>query len=161
MNCEDELKEAVILAWVGDKESVNKIAKECIKDLSSFRSALKEISKIKGEVNRDFEIPKKLRDAGITTEDLLGLALLRLARRVSLTADLKPNYDGNVIYSIIDVGSKKILRGYCKGCKGFRYFLLKENIGFVVEYDEIIYAEFIQGDGKSVIDEIKKEISLR
>ncbi|BDC18291.1 hypothetical protein [Acidianus sp. HS-5] len=158
MNCEEELKEAVILAWVGDKEGVNKITKECIKDLSSFRSIIKEVSKIKGEVNRDFEIPKKLRDAGITTEDLLGLALLRLSRRISLTVDLKHNYDGRMIYSIIDVGSKKILRGYCKECRGFHYFLLKENIGFAVEYDKIIYAEFLQGDEKSVVSEIEKEI---
>ncbi len=157
MNCEEELKEAFILAWIGDKDGVNKITRECIKELSSYKSAIKEISKIRKEVNRDFEIPKKLREKGITTDDLLGLALLRLARRFSLTVDLKPNYDGKLTYSIIDLGSKKILRGYCKECKGFHYIILKENVGFAVEYDQIIYAEFLQ-DEKSVISKIEKEL---
>ncbi|MFP3165078.1 MAG: hypothetical protein RXQ76_04415 [Acidianus sp.] len=158
MNCEDELKEAMILAWIGDREGVNEITKECIKELSSYRSAIKDITKIKEEVNREFEIPKKLREKGITDEDLLGLALLRLARKISLTSDLNPKNDGKLKYIIIDLGNKKILRGYCKECKGFHYTMLKDNIGFAVEYDQIIYAEFLQGDEKSVMDVIKREI---
>lgn len=158
MNCEEELKEAMILAWIGDREGVNEITRECMKELSSYREVIKEINKIKGEVNREFEIPKKLREKGITHEDLLGLALLRLARKISLTSDLNPKEEGELKYTVIDLGNKKILRGYCKMCKGFHYTILKENIGFAVGYDKIIYAEFLQGDEKDVVNIIKREI---
>ncbi|ARM75042.1 hypothetical protein [Acidianus manzaensis] len=158
MNCEEELKKAFILAWIGDKKQVEKITKECEKILSSYKPLFKEISDTRANINKDFELPKKLREKNITPEDIIQLAFFRLTKRLSLTIELDIKNSEFLKYTIIDTGIKKIIRGYCEKCKGYTYQIIKSGIGFFIQYDQIIYAETYQGKIEEIIAEIKANV---
>lgn len=158
MNCEEELKKAFLLAWIGDKREVEEIARNCLKFLSEYRGLNKKINEVLAEINHDFELPKKLRENRIRPEDILHLAFLRLSRRLALTAEIPVYEDEGIKYSVLELGNRKIVRGYCEKCKGFSYTVLKSSIGFFAQYEQLIYVEAYQGEVKDIINEIKQYI---
>ncbi|AWR96563.1 hypothetical protein DFR86_02695 [Acidianus sulfidivorans JP7] len=161
MNCEEELKNAFIFAWLGDKNRVEQITKECNKILSSYKSLYKEISEIRANISYDFELPKKLREKKINSEDIIQLALYRLTKRLELTFDLKVQNYKQLKYSILEIGFKKIIRAYCEKCEGYSYQILRSGVGFFAQYNELIYAEVYQGDINSIIAEINDNIRVK
>ncbi len=162
MNCVENLHKAIILTWIGDYKTANELAKQCLDILSDAREINKKVKEVLRETDKEHLIPKKLREKGITTTDLIQLALFYLAKRLSRREEnvLEIMEKNGVRFSIIQNGNKKEIRGYCETCKGYKYSLLKNAYGYYIIYDEIIFSEFFQGDLNDVIDEILNNIKF-
>jgi hypothetical protein len=162
MSCIENLHKAYILTWIGDYETASKLAKECLQLLSDSKQIRKKIREIVINTDRNYEIAKKLREEGITTTDLIQLALYNLARKFSIRREniVEIIERNNIKVSIIKNSLTNELRGYCEGCKGYKYSLLKKGNGYFIVYNEIIYAEFSEGDINEIIEEIIKSIKF-
>lgn len=160
MNCEGDLKKAFILAWIGDKRQVEEITRECIKSLSDHRSLIRKINELKAEIDHDFQLPKKLRENNIQPEDIVYLAFLRLSKRLLLTTEFPIYEDQDIRYTVLDLGNKKVIRGYCEKCKGYSYNILNQSVGFFAQYHQLIYAEAYQGEIRDIVNEIKRYIKI-
>ncbi|EZQ01756.1 MULTISPECIES: hypothetical protein [Acidianus] len=159
MNCIDRIREAYLLSWIGDAKGIRTIERECRKEISSWNKEIKGIIKIRGEVDREFELPAKLRERGITNVELIHVGLGKLMKRLLRTADADVKKDGEFRYSISQAGFKRILRGIRKE-RGYNFQILPENSGFVIAYNEIVYAEFVVGREEEVVRNIKKLLNI-
>ncbi|MCI2415381.1 MAG: hypothetical protein MPF33_09110 [Candidatus Aramenus sp.] len=159
MNCVEELNKAFLLAWVGDLEEAKKIARDCENELKDVKEVREKLIKVKGEVDYDFQLAKALREAKVETEDILRLALFALSKRLrkgEFKAEVKK--EGNLIYSVIDIEFKKMLRGVIFNRKGYSYSLLNTCPGFFVAYNQIVYGEFQCNKVEDVVKEIVGKI---
>ncbi|MEM0293045.1 MAG: hypothetical protein QW281_01095 [Saccharolobus sp.] len=162
ISCIDKLHKAYILTWLGDNNSARKLAEECIQILSESNEIRRKIRKIKSETNREYIIAKKLRENNILTTDLMQLALYYLAKRILKNKEVSVEIieRDNIKMSVINTSFISEIRGYCEGCKGYKYSLLTQAKGYFIIYDEILYAEFLEGNINNVIDEIVRSIKL-
>ncbi len=159
MNCLEELNKAYLLAWVGDLEEAKRITRECERELSDVKEVRRKLTKIKGEVDYDFQLAKALRDAKLSTEDLLRLALFELSRRIrkgEFRAEVRR--EGDLTYAVIDLEFKKLLRGVVFGRNGYSYSLLNTCPGYFVAYNQIVYGEFQCDKVEEVVKEIASKI---
>ena len=162
ISCIDKLHKAYILTWLGDNNSARKLAEECIQILSESNEIRRKIRKIKSETNKEYILAKKLRENNILATDLMQLALYYLAKRILKNKEVSVEIieRDNIKMSVISTSLISEIRGYCEGCKGYKYSLLTQAIGYFIIYDEIIYAEFLEGNINNVIDEIVRSIKL-
>jgi len=90
-----------------------------------IRRKVKEVLK---KADREYKVSKKLREEGVTTTDLIQVALYYLAKRLSVKKDndIEIIEKGNIKLSVIENSLVKEVRGYCEGCKGYKYSLLNK-----------------------------------
>ncbi|WP_054836908.1 hypothetical protein [Metallosphaera hakonensis] len=74
MNCIDEVRKAFFLSWVGDREYVERVRREC-KDQFGETGLKERIAKAIEKVSWDWEIPLALRDDGIDSAQLVSGAI--------------------------------------------------------------------------------------
>lgn len=153
MNCKN-LNKAIVMLWVGDSKEAEEDAKECMnllkEEIPNLRILIKEA---KIEAESEYLLPKTLREKGLNPEDLLKLAMYELSRRIYLfSGNTKSKERSGVIYLWLDLGIKKILRGYCEDCYGYVSTLLGS--GFVVMVDGVIYAEFLGTDEDKAVESV-------
>jgi len=162
MNCIESLHKAYILTWIGDYKTSSELARECIQLLSDSVKIRRKVKEVLKKADREYKVSKKLREEGVTTTDLIQVALYYLAKRLSVKKDndIEIIEKGNIKLSVIENSLVKEVRGYCEGCKGYKYSLLNKAKGYLILYDEIIYAEFFEGNKYDVIDEILKNTKL-
>lgn len=158
MECE-KLPLALLYSWVGDSKEAERISKECIESLRESISSIKnKVREVRAKIERDYELPEALRQEGIESDDLVKLALYELSRRMFMFTDgLKAEIYKGVKYSIVNHGYKVIIKGYCSECKGYK--LKKDDSGFMISFDGLIYGEFIGPFDKDkfikIIEELK------
>jgi len=157
MNCKN-LNRAIVMLWVGDSEKAKENAKECMnslkEEINNLRSLIKEA---KMEAENEYLLPKTLREKRLNPEDLIKVAMYELSRRIYLfSGNTKSKERSGIIYLWLDLGVKKILRGYCEDCYGYISTLLSN--GFVVMVDGVIYAEFLGIDENKAVESIVEAI---
>ncbi|MFP3205735.1 MAG: hypothetical protein RXS23_10195 [Metallosphaera yellowstonensis] len=155
MNCLDQLRKAYILSWVGDRQFVERTWRECRKELSE--EGLRErVGKVLERADREWEIPSLLREEGIEGESLVREALGELLERLYRTTEEREvRRNEYVIYSVSDLGLKKVVRGYCERCYGYRSVNLEG--GFGVRYEQMVYLE-TTGDADEALSTLLKDI---
>ncbi|QGR18801.1 hypothetical protein [Stygiolobus azoricus] len=157
MNCKN-LNRAIVMLWVGDSEKAKEDAKECMnslkEEINNLRSLIKEA---KMEAENEYLLPKTLREKRLNPEDLIKVAMYELSRRIYLfSGNTKSKERSGIIYLWLDLGVKKILRGYCEDCYGYISTLLGS--GFVVMVDGVIYAEFLGTDENKAVESVLEAI---
>ncbi|AAK41059.1 hypothetical protein SULI_09300 [Saccharolobus solfataricus] len=162
MNCIENLHKAYILTWIGDYKTASELARECMQLLSDSVEIRRKVKEVLKKADREYKISKKLREESINTTDLIQVALYYLAKRLSVKKDndIEIIEKGNIKLSVIEHLLVKEVRGYCEGCRGYKYSLLTSAKGYLILYDEIIYAEFFEGNKDDVINEILKNTKL-
>ncbi len=159
MNCIEDLNKAFLLSWIGDSENSNKIIEKCLRELKDSKTIKKDINEIIQESVNIFEIPNTLRKKGISEEDILRLILYEFSKRISHSNYKNTVYIHNKLtYSIESNGFKKVLRGIEINRKGYSFSTLKSCNGFVIAYNQIIYAELLCENIDNAIEEIIKII---
>jgi hypothetical protein len=159
MNCIEDLNKAFLLSWIGDSENSNKIIVKCLRELKDSKTIKKDINEIIQESVNIFEIPNTLRKEGISEEDILRLILYEFSKRISHSNYKNTVYIRNKLtYSIESNGFKKVLRGIEINRKGYSFSTLKSCNGFVIAYNQIIYAELLCENIDNAIEEIIKII---
>lgn len=146
------------MLWVGDSEKAKEDAKECMnslkEEINNLRSLIKEA---KMEAENEYLLPKTLREKRLNPEDLIKVAMYELSRRIYLfSGNTKSKERSGIIYLWLDLGVKKILRGYCEDCYGYISTLLGS--GFVVMVDGVIYAEFLGTDENKAVESVLEAI---
>lgn len=155
----DDLNRAFLLSWIGDIKNSKKIVEKCIKDLKDAKSIKKDINNAIEKSTTLFEVPIILRKEGISEEDILRLTLYEFSKRI-----LRSNYEntiyneGKLIYSITSNGFKKILRGIEFDRRGYTFSFINSCNGFVIAYNQIIYAELLCDNIDVAVKEIIKII---
>ncbi|WP_338601413.1 hypothetical protein V6M85_00060 [Sulfolobus tengchongensis] len=147
---------------MGDYRSAYELATQCVQLLSDSIKIRNKIKNVLKSVDMEFKIPEKLREEGITSADLIQIALYYLAKKFSVRTENNMHLFtvDDIKLSIIDTYTNKEIRGYCENCKGYRYVLLTNARGFFIIYDKIIYGEFNEGNENDVIKEIIKNAKL-
>ncbi|AWR93426.1 hypothetical protein [Acidianus brierleyi] len=159
MSCIDDLNRAFLLSWIGDVKNSNKIVEKCIRDLKDAKRIKKDINNAIEKSSRLFEVPSILRKEGISEEDILRLTLYEFSKRISRSDYERIIYtEGKLIYSINSNGFKKILRGIEFDRKGYTFSFINSCNGFVIAYNQIIYAELLCDNIEAAIKEIIKII---
>jgi len=155
----DDLNRSFLLSWIGDIKNSKKIVEKCIKDLKDAKSIKKDINNAMEKSTTLFEVPIILRKEGISEEDILRLTLYEFSKRI-----LRSNYEntiyneGKLIYSITFNGFKKILRGIEFDRRGYTFSFINSCNGFVIAYNQIIYAELLCDNIDVAVKEIIKII---
>ncbi|MEM0173375.1 MAG: hypothetical protein QXV69_05135 [Sulfolobaceae archaeon] len=155
MNCVKELPTLYIYSWIGDSKLVNSAVRECLKDYDNIKEIQKTIREILISIDSEIELPKALRDKGITYVELFKLGLYKILKSITKNQiSLETVEEGKLKYSIIDLEYKKIIRGFCGECKGKKIGTLKRSNGIFIQYQQMIYAEIFSNDIKNGIKEL-------
>ncbi|WP_221287174.1 hypothetical protein [Stygiolobus caldivivus] len=160
MDCKNLTKSLVEL-WIGNSKETEKLSKECMDSLKDEIHELREkIKQIKREVESNYLLPELLRDNGITSQDLLKLALYELSRRMYIFSGANISKErSNLKYMWVDLGFKKIIKAFCEDCYG--YLSVQLDNGFIIMVDGVIYAEFFKTDENNAVDLILDTIKSR
>ncbi|MCY0862984.1 MAG: hypothetical protein OWQ52_11270 [Metallosphaera prunae] len=139
MNCIEEIGKAYFLSWIGDREYVDKVKMECLKQFEE--TGLKEeLVRISEMAKRDWELPALLRDHGVDSDRLVRATIHEFLERLSYTTESREIESlENVRFSVSDLEFVKIVRGYCENCVGYKFEI--DGNGFGIRYEKLIYAE--------------------
>lgn len=164
MECVEELMRAIFLNWVGDIKEAQRYAEDCYRDLSEAREIKKKAYEVRRNVEEEFELAEELRKKGISSSDIIAVALMELARRLSNTIGKEgyieaSNEKAGIKYTIIDLGYKKVIRGYCEECDAKDSITnLKEAVGILMVSGKLIYAEVLSGNVERALNEIIRTV---
>ncbi|MCY0860010.1 MAG: hypothetical protein OWQ54_06220 [Sulfolobaceae archaeon] len=163
MACIDNITKSLFLGWIMDIREAKKIGEECYNELKDARALKRKIYDIRRNIEYDYLLAEELRNAGIMSTDIVSVALMEFSKRILNNAELvKDEFKEKegLKYTVIDVGYKKIIRGYCENCKdlGDGIVTLSSVNGVLIFSGKLIYAEVFSGSINKAIDEILKNI---
>lgn len=148
LNCIEEIGKAYFLSWIGDKEFVDKVKRECLKQFEE-PGLKEELAKISEMTRRDWELPALLRDHGVDSDRLVRATIHEFLERLSYTTEPREIETlGKVRFSVSNLEFVKVVRGYCENCVGYKFEM--DAYGFGIRYEKLIYIE-TRGDAKEMI----------